>query len=1406
MATDLQTAPATTVPKHDAYVEKQLGRARGRIRALDLAGAGLGFVILTLAYALLMVVLDKSIQLPLEARQVAFWGYVAGAIGYLTWTVGRPLLRQVNPYYAARQLERTLPDAKNSLVNWLDLRGQPLPAAVQTALGQRAARDLTQTNLDDAVSPTRVSWLGGIAGGLLLGLVLLFLLGPGQFLSLLGRAFAPFQDTAVPTRTQLVLLQPDGGDVTIPIGRAVAFSVEVGGRVPTPGQPDALRLLYRYQPGDGYEEKPLERGDSAHHWVAALPASQVRNGFWYKIMGGDAETPEYRVQVRTVPLLTGFTVTYHYRPYLGWPEQTTPNANLEGHRGTEVTLVARTNRKVKEGQLILENGKPLFAELLPEDPHALRFKLVLDTNGKYRIFFTSTENERNSDPMPYTIKVLNDLAPTVELKKPGSDIELPPGGTLRLEGNAGDDFGVARLTLHLNRADGLALKARPYREGKSFRLADGTFPQRLEYKDFVELEKLTSATGLPVRLEPGQVLEYWLEAADGCDFPGPNLARTPTFRVTITKPAEDPEQQKNERQVAQKEQQQHEQQQDQELNQENQKRQNGQRNQPRQEQPGKGEERNQQNQTEANAEQRQQDKELQEKLDRLQREAEKRQQDQANQPGQAKEQPPQPEKGEPKGQGDTPPRQQPDQGQGKPQGQQGGQEQQGQPKNEGQPDQQQPRKGEGKGQGEQQSRPMSGGEQGQPQEHGSAKSDPQQTPQGQPKNGGQPQAAGGEPKAQPRSGTEPGTAASQPKPGQNEPRGGGTAQGEPKGAGQPQPATAQQPQSGEQDPKAAAKALARDLLGDDPKKREEAARQIAEAQRQAERGSQSNDPKQQADAARKMRDAAEAARELAREMAGKDEKTRQAAADALKRAMDNAQREEQAARGAEKQQITDAARKLEGGNPQERKLAQEQLEKMAQNAAGRENRQAAQEALDKQRQGASAGDPQTKQEVDKLAKQMQSGDPKARAEARQKLEQMAKEAVDPKTREMANQALARKEPAGAGDPKAKEQIDKLAKQLQSGNAQERDQARQQLEKVAREANDAQTRQAAAEALKKNEASAQGQGQGDPKQKQEIDKLAKQMQSPDARERDAARAQLEKMAKGAGDEATRKQAQDALARGGAQGQQGEQNAGQLKDALEDLAKQLQTMDAQQREALMKQLQQVAKNAQGEQQRLDAAEARRQAQELAQAMEKLSPEAKQTLTELAKQMQSQNAKERQEAEQKLGEMSKNNQDEATRQAAEAMQKQLASGRKTNTDPTGDKTPRDDPPAPGAAADKRFGEQAGSMSLQSFQEFKKKLTKEMMNEARITEADLRALEAMIRRREEERRDTEKLVGPQRGGGLAGQGVRQVQPGTPGSTGAQRTGPALPPPELRDGQSEFTRRLSERQQKPGAGAPPPR
>src|SRR5262249_46145759 len=184
--------------------------------------------------------------------------------------------------------------------------------------------------------------------------------------------------------------------------------------------------------------------------------------------------------------------------------------------------------------------------------------------------------ETNPDPLPYTITALNDFPPTVMLTKPGQDVTLPANGLLKLEGSANDDLGVERLTLRMRVIDGPTLQPKPYRDGRSFKLAEGGHPKMLAYKDAIELEKLKDEQGKPFPLQPKTVLEYWLEAADACDYPKPNIGESEHFKLTIAEPDKNEQKQKQDRDQGKKEQEKHDQQQDQQLDKENKQRQENQ--------------------------------------------------------------------------------------------------------------------------------------------------------------------------------------------------------------------------------------------------------------------------------------------------------------------------------------------------------------------------------------------------------------------------------------------------------------------------------------------------------------------------------------------------------------------------------------------------------------------------------------------------------------------------------------------------------------------------------------------------------------------------------------------------------------------------------------------------------------
>ena len=355
MATDLGQVKSPPTAKYETFVKDQLARAEGRIRTLDLTAALLVFAGCTLAYGVAVALLDRLLELSPAVRQGTGVVYLIAGLAYLTVYVFVPLSRRINPYFAARQLERSLPGAKNSVVNWLDLHGENLPSAIRGAVGQRAAHDLGRADLEKAVSARRAYWAGGVASlcGLAF-LIALFTLGPGLFFAHLGRTFAPFGGdgaAAVPTSTRIAVVKPADGDAVVPDARPLEISVQVDGRVPDPTggrRPEAalpLRTTGRLH------SRPLDKDDNGR-WGTTLAPNEVADGFWYKVAGGDAETPEYHV--RLTPRLTDFKAVYTFRPYLARVSETRLERKIEAVRGTQVDVTFHANRDLKEGYLQID--------------------------------------------------------------------------------------------------------------------------------------------------------------------------------------------------------------------------------------------------------------------------------------------------------------------------------------------------------------------------------------------------------------------------------------------------------------------------------------------------------------------------------------------------------------------------------------------------------------------------------------------------------------------------------------------------------------------------------------------------------------------------------------------------------------------------------------------------------------------------------------------------------------------------------------------------------------------------------------------------------------------------------------------------------------------------------------------
>lgn len=586
MATDLETRKSPS--KTEAFLRRRFADVAARIQRVDLVAHLLVLVLAILCYAVAIGVFDwfvgnSTADYVAVVRWATMGAFAALVLLILTLTV-RCFFRRVNPYYVAHQLEQTLPDSKNGLINWLDLHDEELPSAFQRNLGARAAEQWKYGDAD-AVVTRRKNWLLlGTLGLPVLVVLILLILDPSRFLGSMRRAFWPIDAPPPIARTQLTLVDPDGGDVEVNPTQAIAFVAKIEGRVPASNRPDAPKLHWRYQDNEDWATLPLSN-ESGSTWNAQLEASQLRGGLTYKLSAGDAETPEHQVRVRARAHVTKFEITYQHREYRKlpkaaptvFPNEHSARPHIHGPHGSEVEMVVRASRPVKSARvefLVGKTSKDLPVEMKKHEPQTFACQFPLEQSGQFRVTYAARDGEENADRELYDVTVQSDELPRVILTRPGKDSEIPCNSSFVLEGKATSIFGVRGLVLHWRVPGNVPEKPLPipYRPGKSFKLETGAYTGEIDYLEFVKLDELKINKDTMHTFAPGTVLEYWLEAADGADYPNPtgNIGKSVTYKVKLLNAIKDKKQEESKRQQAAKLKNEHKKKQDDKLAKENQ--------------------------------------------------------------------------------------------------------------------------------------------------------------------------------------------------------------------------------------------------------------------------------------------------------------------------------------------------------------------------------------------------------------------------------------------------------------------------------------------------------------------------------------------------------------------------------------------------------------------------------------------------------------------------------------------------------------------------------------------------------------------------------------------------------------------------------------------------------------------
>ncbi len=454
-----QSSVADPSTQLDRYISQQMQKTGAQVRLFDLFTACLTAVSGLFAALFLLAIIDAWV---FELGTVGRWGSFIAVIGGTSYYVARHILplvlRRINPVYSAKVVEQSQPSLKNNLINYVLLRKQRerVPRPIIEAVGHRAAHGISGIPVENTVDKSQTIHMAIVLTVLVVVFGAYKIVSPKDPFRSFARVLAPGYKMSRPSRVLISNVQP--GDTNVYFGQSLEVSAQISGQV----LDRQVKLVYSTDDGqivDG--EIPMERKNSTGVFAAELKTSStgIEQGLTYRLVAGDGRTDDYRVTLKSAPTLTVDSIHYQPPAYTGLDPHESANPDIEAIEGTRITIDAEANTDIKTAYVELLQPdsdravSTVSMNVQPPNRAVGEFVLHLDSirerqkYSHYQLRFITGDGQRNEPNARYSIRIIPDLAPEVQILEPvDSRISVPANSRVRFKVRASDpDFEIDKI-------------------------------------------------------------------------------------------------------------------------------------------------------------------------------------------------------------------------------------------------------------------------------------------------------------------------------------------------------------------------------------------------------------------------------------------------------------------------------------------------------------------------------------------------------------------------------------------------------------------------------------------------------------------------------------------------------------------------------------------------------------------------------------------------------------------------------------------------------------------------------------------------------------------------------------------------------------------------------------------------
>ena len=298
--------------------------------------------------------------------------------------------------------------------------------------------------------------------------------------------------------------------------------IDIGAAIVGDGFPDKAVIFHRLA-GGSWQKSEIELrrmrkvalpvGDSLG---ISVKLRQINKSFDFYVEAGRVKTDIQKIDVVDRPRVNSIKLSVFYPEYTGL-EPTVINENngsFSAVIGSRANLRIETNLPVQSAELVFDDSSQVPMKItgrFAETP------LLVEKSRAYYIRLLDRLGEKNPDPIEYYITAVPDEYPSIDVLRPGFDVNLNEDMLLPLKVRIFDDYGFSSLVLKYT----VVSHGRPSDENVGVLHFSEHIKTEGEVEFNWDMEKLN--------LFPGDYVVYYFEVADNDRVSGPKITKSRQF-------------------------------------------------------------------------------------------------------------------------------------------------------------------------------------------------------------------------------------------------------------------------------------------------------------------------------------------------------------------------------------------------------------------------------------------------------------------------------------------------------------------------------------------------------------------------------------------------------------------------------------------------------------------------------------------------------------------------------------------------------------------------------------------------------------------------------------------------------------------------------------------------------------